>query len=480
MLSYADIQNFFLPPTPLTNDSFITSTRNILILIWVLLVIGNSQTNETFLLTGALCICVMHCVKYFYERQIKNSMIIENYVAPSVPLDQYRTIPPLNKLKIETPSKYRFCQDNRPIGDNQNAYSANHALSGPANPKTLAPVPVIAPIAAWDYWSEDYIVPRCINDSTNFDMLGSGFASVSQCGETCDLQLTVPSEYSSGPIVQTRVENGNYRTPQNDSTYTPIIEGYNGVYPSPNLKQTTQNQHMWINESGTQGDVIGCTYNPQQMLDHNIPSNLPTGSCQRQNVFNEYNKNMFTNTIQPNVFSRSEVIQPIQSNMGITFQQQFQPVTCEPSANGGTTYVTHDPRIVPPMKEIPRPPTVPDCANVYDPRTFGYGTSYRSYIDEMTGQPRFMYDDIDAVRQPNYIIRSNIDDAPWAHSYGPMNQEKSDGLVPNVYGRALVHNKFMQNAVSHREELQERYMNKVNNQVMWQRRMAPIHTRSTF
>ena len=43
-------------------------------------------------------------------------------------------------------------------------------------------------------------------------------------------------------------------------------------------------------------------------------------------------------------------------------------------------------------------------ANIYDPR-FGYGTGYRSYIDETTGQPRFYYDDIDAITKPNYIVK---------------------------------------------------------------------------
>jgi hypothetical protein len=83
------------------------------------------------------------------------------------------------------------------------------------------------------------------------------------------------------------------------------------------------------------------------------------------------------------------------------------------------------------------------------------------------------------VRKPNYIIRSNIDDAKWAHSYGPQTNEQSNGPVPNVYSRALAQNKFLQDSLKQREELQERAMHKFNTEIGWQRRQAPIHTMGT-
>jgi hypothetical protein len=138
------------------------------------------------------------------------------------------------------------------------------------------------------------------------------------------------------------------------------------------------------------------------------------------------------------------------------------------------TYINHDPRII--EANPPPPPPRPERAtesNVYDPRFYGYGTSYRHYIDPVVGQPRFMYSDVDAVRKPNYIGRSNIDHATWAQSYGVID--------PNLTAcnRELAHDKFLNDALSEREEYQQRYMRKYNNQVAWQRKVAPIHRRGT-
>ena len=36
------------------------------------------------------------------------------------------------------------------------------------------------------------------------------------------------------------------------------------------------------------------------------------------------------------------------------------------------------------------------------------------------GQTKFYYDDVDAIRMPNYITRSNIDHQPFADRYGPL------------------------------------------------------------
>jgi hypothetical protein len=192
-------------------------------------------------------------------------------------------------------------------------------------------------------------------------------------------------------------------------------------------------------------------------------------------VYNEYNKNLFTQTIQPGVFARNEVIEPIQNNIGISWDQQFQPVTCETEKNGSTTYVTHDPRIVPPLATPPTPRAkVPTNSDIYDPRSGGYGTSYRSYIDTLTGQPRFYYDDIESIRKPNYIIRSNIDDAAWAHQYGPMSEPKENGPIPNHMSRSLANDKFMRDTLQQRNELQERAMRKYNTTIGWQRRQAPL------
>ncbi len=51
-------------------------------------------------------------------------------------------------------------------------------------------------------------------------------------------------------------------------------------------------------------------------------------------------------------------------------------------------------------------------SDLYDPRFTGYGTSSRSYLEPVTGQVRFYYDDIDSYKRPNYISRSKVDFIP--------------------------------------------------------------------
>ena len=229
---------------------------------------------------------------------------------------------------------------------------------------------------------------------------------------------------------------------------------------------------------GHPGDVnTSCEYNPKQMLEHNIPSNVPVGTCQKQPEFDCYNKNLFTQIIQPGVYARSEVVEPTNWNIGISWDQQFEPVTCEVDCNGGHTYVSHDPRVIdlkaPQEKSIETyiPKATPD--NVYDPRLTGYGTSYRSYIDPLTGRPKFYYDDVDVVRQPNYIVRSKIDHLPWADSYGPM-KTTEDIISTTDASRAFANVAWTRNSVSFRDSLMERYMRKYNQQIAPQRKQAPL------
>jgi hypothetical protein len=227
--------------------------------------------------------------------------------------------------------------------------------------------------------------------------------------------------------------------------------------------------------AGYPGDVDTiCGYDPEQILQNNLPSNQAVGKCQKDPVYDCYNKFLNTQMLGPDTYTRSEITEPIQSNIGISFTQQFPPVTCEKDCNGGTTYVSHDPRMVDmnaPQVETFTPPDIKED-NVYDPRFSGYGTSYRTYIDELTGQPRFYYDDIDAVRRPNFIIRSNIDDAPWADSYGPVRPADAR-KASDFYNRSWANNKFLKDSLQFRNSLQQSYMRKVNSEA-WQQRSAPL------
>ena len=124
-----------------------------------------------------------------------------------------------------------------------------------------------------------------------------------------------------------------------------------------------------------------------------------------------------------------------------------------------------------PNYEYIEPPEDVNTSNVYDPRFYGYGTSYRGYIDNVVGQPRFYYDDVDAIRMPNYISRNSIDVMPFGDAYGP------DNYGGNEYHSeitALADKHYLDSSLQFRTEMQERLMRKANSN-QWQQRMFPIN-----
>ena len=90
-----------------------------------------------------------------------------------------------------------------------------------------------------------------------------------------------------------------------------------------------------------------------------------------------------------------------------------------------------------------------------------------------------MYDDINSVRMPNYITRSNIDFVPYADSYGPLKNSNACGNSNHNEIRALAQDTFLRQSLLQRNDLQQRLMRKRNSE-LWQLRKAPMHTSGSF
>jgi hypothetical protein len=353
----------------------------------------------------------------------------------TLPLNDWNSIPSPNNFRLDSSSKTRFYMDFKPTGENYSYYSANQALAGPPNPKIYDPVPLIPPIAASDYWGEKHIVPRGINTEAPFDLYSSGYA-VQEC-----------------PFVDSIEPFTNIVKPE---------------FIQPELK-SVDTLPSW-KPGMTEGDLIDWAYNPDQLV-YNIPSNIPTGKCTLTSEMKQYNNSIYTDIIQPHLYRKSEIEEPIQSNIGISFQQQ-QPPYLRQVDNDNVIYTEQDPRQI---KYEPNPIYIsknPLNENTYDPRSYGYGTSYRSYVHPITGQVRFMYDDIDAIRKPNYIGRNNIDHHKWVQGYGVI-QDKTVNLNDNIQ---KVEEQYKRDNLQFREELQLQYG--TNRKGRWQQKQAPIHTMS--
>ena len=162
------------------------------------------------------------------------------------------------------------------------------------------------------------------------------------------------------------------------------------------------------------------------------------------------------------------------ASAGMSFTQQFVPASDRIDPRTGALLRTeYDPRT---LEQVWIPDNgfkTPTESDIYDPRFTGYGTSYRSYNDNVCGQPRFYYDDVNAIRMPNYISRSNIDNQPFADQYGPLPAGFENGNPHTSNIREMTENAFLQGTLQHRTELSERLMRKVNSE-QWQRRSAPI------
>jgi hypothetical protein len=264
-----------------------------------------------------------------------------------------------------------------------------------------------------------------------------------------------------------------------------ISESHNSGLISENYLQPSSNQRDYYeNNKPSQKQRDNNKNNkPSQNQDFpyvitpsGLPVNLPVGKCEQNSEFNQYNTNMFTQTIQPGMYTRNEVIEPINSNIGISSTQQFKPTTRSLN-DTGVTYVEHNPLTF--KEDIIEPNINVDESvnesNVYDPRHSGYGTSYRAYNDDNIGQPRFFYDDIDAVRMPNYITRNNIDFTPFGDTYGTLKEGESNGNKYNANIRDLANDAFTRNTLEQRSSLQQSMLRPANNRA-WQQRMYPIKT----
>lgn len=411
---------------------------------------------------------------------------------------------------LKLPSAYRYCNDSVPLNYNDPNYtSPNQKLVGKPNPKTLIAPVVVPPTHDLGFWKANNLVTHsAVNEDTQYDAYQSGEV-VSTCCGFMENKYLVPADNPVAYAV-------NLDSDPQMSCKNKISNQHKGVrlpYESDDVKEPGQsalsrshhprkpgssNLPMDVKETfsmfpfnttgvqdGTEyrnaysGEMdVACGYNPQQLYSAGLPTNYSAGNCEQHPDMKQYNENLFTQTVMPGVYTRSEITEPIDSNMGISFTQQLPPTTCQTNPDTGDVFYTeHDPRLNDTAVVEPNLATAETFtrSDIYDPRHTGYGTSYRSYIDEMTGQPRFYYDDVDVVTMPNYITRSNIDFVPFADHYGPAPSEEAWGNKFNPEIRALANDTFLRNSIEQRTSIAQSAMRK-NNAVMWQRRKAPIRT----
>lgn len=426
--------NYIVPLTSMSLENQLNTLTRLVLTIVIILLFFNFNYSLYFLIFSLLFIIIIY---YIQKKEMKRTAK-ENFEVIYTKPDYN-----LNKITYNNvhPKKIPFCDDETSI-DNYNT-SLNQRLVGTANPLTFIKPVILPPSHDLEYWRDNNLVTHSAinNASSKQDMYLSGYAVSTCCGFLSSDTELVPEDNC---------------TPSGSN---PIIEKYGKSFDN-NFNDITG-----INTSNG--------YNPEQINTSNIPSNMPVGNCEQNPGLKNYNKNLFTQIVTPGVYSTNEINEPINSNIGISFQQQFEPLKAVRDENG-LHYTRQDPVSANNNStDSSYDNDIPNYDNVYDPRFYGYGTSYRSYIEPVTGQTRFMYDDINAIRMPNYISRSKIDHLHYADKYGPMQSGSENGNIHNPNIRALVQDSWFRDSLDFRNDMTEKLMRKKNAEA-WQRRQAPL------
>lgn len=379
------------------------------------------------------CIFFATFLFFFINKNMNNRTYIENYEPTylgKMKTDnavKYQEIPKSCYSTNDTYKAYADPFQRKPKVVERNMTTLNGQLQGGQNPKTLIPPMVTRPMYDMSWRKNNLVVPNKINGQSNEAIGKSGFLT---------------DNYASfSEISQRQLQEAS---------------------------DTVENFEINYDTAGWDNSVLAPNgYDRKQFETNSYPANLPSGPCAQNKNLESHNKTLFTTPIQPGVYYSNQVAEPINSNIGISFQQQFLPRTYS-AKDGNVRIVDHDPSFAPYPTDVIEMPEEPKPENVYDPRFTGYGTSYRNYLDPVTGQTRFPYDDVNAIRMPNYLVRSKIDTHNFSDTYGPMQQR---GLSLNET-RQRAQDAFLQDTTNFRDDMMSRLMRKRNAE-MWQVKQFP-------
>jgi hypothetical protein len=322
--------------------------------------------------------------------------------------------------------------------DEGQVYS-NHALTGQAHPRTkIAPV-ITARSLDLDYWKDTPMTHLSILNKRkkqypNLAGYNTDWYDNDVIAEP--VRKTLGNQVLASPLVQT-IQPGVYTLP---TSYDPINNDFN-------IDETTDFEP--VQQVRDRGNVI---FTP-------ISSKAPTPGTKPEPE---------PKTDAPKVESQPE--KPIMSSV---------PGKVLPPPSGNTVekfmpYIqstqTHLSNAYPQQQELQNDVSI---YNVFDPRFTGYGSDNRNYLEPTLNQTRYYYDDVNAIRMPNYIVRSKLDSCVtgFGDQYGPM---RIDQRTLNE-NRPLAEQAYLDNHLAFRNDLMESLMRKKNSE-LWQIRKAPKYT----
>jgi len=498
-----NIPDLFTCPSlvPLRSESLenqMNAMTRLLLLTFILCCLCNVYVDYRFVVIGLFLIVVAYYAVSSFQRTCKEAYgLVDTVVDPVPPVawntgtndfvftsgqDNVRapcgpgdpqacfTVPrvPVNPQLVDTGQTQAWCPQDIPF---QETISVNQSLVGPPNPKTLVRPVIPTPMYDFEAWkSNDFIIPSGINDQRRQELYDNGYVVIDNVSYVPSLPArdarVVPPPPPPPPLQAPPQEY--YRSPETHRVpieQVEVEEETKERYQPPTGGST--NPYQTFSYPEIDG---GCGYDPIN-LDYNLPINYKADACQKTKLMKEYNKNLFTIPLQPGLYTQSQVNQPYasQSNLGISFPQPLLPTALQ-KRNGYDSFVELAEPLPPSYAPFPKTDE-PLRTEIYDPRFTGYGTSYRSYLEPMTGQTRFYYDDVDQQTRYNYLTRNNVDFANFGTTVGPINNRSLQGQSLYSYADQT----YSDSQVTFRNEMQQRLMHKNSNRE-WQQRIAPIST----
>lgn len=274
-------------------------------------------------------------------------------------------------------------------------------------------------------------------------------------------------------------------------------QGVAGFLPNEMIEQSVFREQRQIMEDNKLKNRATHMYttDPHALPPKNLMINKTPISMYGPGMVNIPERTKYTQNIQPNIYSFSDTAEPINANIGISYNPDLPPRVVDQVAMYDGAYPLYhriDPQLVREggipkerLDEMPRRTqwsakyntydTIDGSVNfedIYDPRFTGYGDEYRSYVDINLGNVQYYYSDIDAYRDPNFGTRSKVDFIDFVDPMGRIKPEYSRQVGLNDV-KENVQNQYDADSIYFREDLMERLMRK-RNQELWQLRAAPL------
>ena len=302
---------FSIVPTDcMSLEKQINSLTRLLLVIFFIILLLNVTNSLIFLSVSLLFIIIL-----YYLQKSKMSTI--NIPVTHVKENFEQVQSGASSIIYDPPdTAYRFCNDEVLIHpNNPPLLSVNQKLVGPPQPRTkIAPV-VVPPSHGLEHWRSNNLINYSqINEETQEDLYQSGFNISTCCGDMQNKYL-IPAEDIRQTPITTAIP-----VQQNE-----VIEPFDYEYTPAHSTKSVPSEPAWgVVRPNYPGQVnTACGYNPSQLYTANLPTNLPVGNCPQDPKMAKFNKNLFTQTIQPGVYQYNQVNEPINSNIGISFQQQL-------------------------------------------------------------------------------------------------------------------------------------------------------------